>query len=37
MPSKKNIAVIVAHPDDETLWSAGEILSHPNNHICSKR
>jgi LmbE family N-acetylglucosaminyl deacetylase len=23
------IAVIVAHPDDETLWSGGTILSHP--------
>jgi LmbE family N-acetylglucosaminyl deacetylase len=25
----KNAAVIVAHPDDETLWSGGTILSHP--------
>jgi len=23
-------AVIVAHPDDETLWSGGTILSHPS-------
>jgi len=23
-------AVIVAHPDDETLWSGGMILTHPN-------
>lgn len=23
-------AVIVAHPDDETLWAGGMILSHPN-------
>lgn len=27
--SSKNVAVIVAHPDDETLWSGGTILSHP--------
>ncbi|PRY98256.1 GlcNAc-PI de-N-acetylase [Marinilabilia salmonicolor] len=26
---KKTIVVIVAHPDDETLWSGGTILSHP--------
>ncbi|MEN6385507.1 MAG: PIG-L family deacetylase [Phycisphaerales bacterium] len=26
----KNAAVIVAHPDDETLWSGGTILSHPH-------
>lgn len=26
----KNIAVIVAHPDDETLWAGGTILSHPS-------
>jgi len=25
----KSIAVIVAHPDDETLWAGGTILSHP--------
>jgi len=25
----KNVAVIVAHPDDETLWTGGTILSHP--------
>jgi LmbE family N-acetylglucosaminyl deacetylase len=25
----KNVAVIVAHPDDETLWAGGTILSHP--------
>lgn len=24
-----NAAVIVAHPDDETLWAGGEILAHP--------
>jgi len=27
-PSKKKVAVIVAHPDDETLWAGGAILSH---------
>jgi len=25
----KNIAIIVAHPDDETLWAGGTILEHP--------
>jgi LmbE family N-acetylglucosaminyl deacetylase len=29
LSSKKTVAVIVAHPDDETLWSGGTILSHP--------
>lgn len=28
----KSIAVIVAHPDDETLWAGGTILSHPSNN-----
>ncbi|NJK95246.1 MAG: PIG-L family deacetylase [Bacteroidetes bacterium] len=27
--SPKSIALIVAHPDDETLWAGGTILSHP--------
>lgn len=27
---QKNIAVIVAHPDDETLWAGGTIIDHPN-------
>ncbi len=27
--STKTVAVIVAHPDDETLWAGGTILSHP--------
>jgi LmbE family N-acetylglucosaminyl deacetylase len=27
---KKLIAIIVAHPDDETLWAGGTILNHPN-------
>jgi len=27
---KKTVAVIVAHPDDETLWAGGTILSHPS-------
>ena len=26
---KETVAVIVAHPDDETLWAGGTILSHP--------
>ena len=26
---KKPVAIIVAHPDDETLWAGGTILSHP--------
>ncbi len=25
----KRVAIIVAHPDDETLWAGGTILSHP--------
>jgi len=25
----KSVALIVAHPDDETLWAGGTILSHP--------
>jgi len=27
--SAKTVAIIVAHPDDETLWAGGTILSHP--------
>jgi len=27
--STKKVALIVAHPDDETLWAGGTILSHP--------
>jgi LmbE family N-acetylglucosaminyl deacetylase len=26
----KSVAVIVAHPDDETLWAGGTILCHPS-------
>jgi LmbE family N-acetylglucosaminyl deacetylase len=26
-PIKKNVAIIVAHPDDETLWAGGTILN----------
>ncbi|MCX6320535.1 MAG: PIG-L family deacetylase [Bacteroidia bacterium] len=26
----KTVALIVAHPDDETLWAGGTILSHPS-------
>ena len=29
--TSKSIAVIVAHPDDETLWAGGTMLSHPYN------
>jgi LmbE family N-acetylglucosaminyl deacetylase len=29
---KKTVVVIVAHPDDETLWAGGTILSHPSCH-----
>jgi LmbE family N-acetylglucosaminyl deacetylase len=28
--SIKTVAIIVAHPDDETLWAGGTILSHPS-------
>lgn len=28
-----NIAVIVAHPDDETLWAGGMLLTHPNDNL----
>jgi LmbE family N-acetylglucosaminyl deacetylase len=28
--NSKTVAVIVAHPDDETLWAGGAILSHPS-------
>jgi LmbE family N-acetylglucosaminyl deacetylase len=27
---QKSVAVIVAHPDDETLWAGGTILTHPS-------
>ena len=26
---RKSVALIVAHPEDETLWAGGTILSHP--------
>ncbi|MBO0329713.1 PIG-L deacetylase family protein [[Muricauda] lutisoli] len=29
---KKNILVIVAHPDDETLWCGGTLLMYPEHH-----
>lgn len=28
--NSKSVAIIVAHPDDETLWSGGTILNHPS-------
>jgi len=28
--STRRVALIVAHPDDETLWAGGTILSHPS-------
>jgi len=28
-PDFQNVAIIVAHPDDETLWAAGTILNNP--------
>lgn len=28
-PDHPNVAVIVAHPDDETLWAGGALLLHP--------
>ena len=28
MNSSLNVAVVVAHPDDETLWAGGTLLSH---------
>jgi LmbE family N-acetylglucosaminyl deacetylase len=28
--STKTVAIIVAHPDDETLWAGGTILCHPS-------
>jgi len=27
--NSKTVAIIVAHPDDETLWAGGTILNHP--------
>lgn len=27
---RKQVALIVAHPDDETLWAGGTILTHPS-------
>lgn len=32
MEVQKNIVVIVAHPEDETLWGGGTMLSYPNCH-----
>ena len=32
MEGRKNIAVVVAHPDDETLWCGGTMLLHPENN-----
>ncbi len=33
LSSRKNVAVIVAHPDDETLWAGGTLLSHCRWHV----
>jgi LmbE family N-acetylglucosaminyl deacetylase len=33
-PYPKNILVIVAHPDDETLWCGGIMLMHPHHNWC---
>jgi LmbE family N-acetylglucosaminyl deacetylase len=34
MEKKKNVtaAMIVAHPDDETIWAGGTVLNHPDWH-----
>lgn len=32
MITTKEKAVIIAHPDDETLWCGGELLMHPNDN-----
>lgn len=32
MNSQIHNAIIVAHPDDETLWCGGELLKHPKIH-----
>ncbi len=28
-PARKSVLMVVAHPDDETLWAGGTILRHP--------
>ena len=33
MENSKSVAVIVAHPDDETLWAGGTLLMHPSWRI----
>jgi pentatricopeptide repeat protein len=30
LENSKSVALIVAHPDDETLWAGGTVLSHPS-------
>ncbi len=28
-PADARVALVVAHPDDETLWAGGTLLQHP--------
>jgi LmbE family N-acetylglucosaminyl deacetylase len=30
--SPEKVALMVTHPDDETLWAGGKLLSHPSWH-----
>jgi LmbE family N-acetylglucosaminyl deacetylase len=33
MNAFKQVAIVVAHPDDETLWAGGTLLNHPEWHV----